>query len=461
MAITDGATRPEESSPVDENRTPLPAGPFFHRIDWISCGITTVATFGIYLATIAPEVTLEDGGTFITGAAYAGVPDCPGFALWTLYSWVFVKLIPFSNIAWRVTVGSALAAALACGLTALMVSRGGAMMLEETPAFANRTITEQSLLRILCGFVAGLALGFCEAIWSQVARLNIWAMSTLLFAVLLALLMRWTAAPHRKRFLYAAVFVFGLLLTNSQSLIAVAPAIVLWVMASDSELGRDLFLAAALLALIQETTGCFPFFAFFSHQNVPLLIAFVSVAIGAVVTGVKSRRIGSEWKPALACGGLFLAGLGLYFYSPLASMTNPPFNWAYPRTVEGFYHLVTRGQYAQLSPTHNFGLFTSQLRVIGLETVRQYGWYYLVFIPAPFFLLHGKQRSNRHWMLGLISAFVCTGPVMVAMLNPSRDRNSLGVIEPFFSTMYVVLAVWTGLGLMIIGSKISKVQHHA
>jgi hypothetical protein len=458
MAMTDCARRPEEPPPGDVNGNSFSDDPYFHRIDWLSFGITTAAAFGVYLGTIAPEVTLEDGGTFITGAAYAGVPDCPGFPLWTLYSWLFVKLIPFSNVAWRVTVGSALAAALACGLTALMVSRGGAMLLENTPAFARRELVERNLLRAVSGCVAGLALGLCEAIWRHVALLNIWALSTLLFAAMLALLMRWTAAPHRKGFLYAAVFVFGLLLTNSQSCLAIAPALLLWVMLSDRELGRDLFLVAALLAAIEQTTGLLPWFASFSYRNVPLLIAFVPATLWAVISGAITRRIGSEWKPALACSALFLTGLGLYFYSPLASMTNPPLNWAYPRTVKGFYHLVTRGQYDKLYPTHDLGRFVTQLWVFALEIGRHFGWLYLVFAPLPFCFLRRAPRAARHWMIALTAAFVCTGPLMAAMLNPTRERNTLQLIEPYFSAMYVILAVWTGLGLMTIGAAVVNAQ---
>src|SRR5580692_11466567 len=172
LAMTDGVEQHDEPAPGDENGNSFSDGPFFHRVDWWTFGITTLAAFGVYLCTIAPDVTLEDAGTFITGAAYAGVPDCPGFPLWTIYSWLFVKLIPFSNIAWRVTAGSALAAALACGLTALMVSRGGALLLEYTPTFADVKTDGSNLIRVVCGCVAGLALGLSEAIWSQVALLN-------------------------------------------------------------------------------------------------------------------------------------------------------------------------------------------------------------------------------------------------------------------------------------------------
>jgi hypothetical protein len=64
-------------------------------------------------------------------------------------------------------------------------------------------------------------------------------------------------------------------------------------------------------------------------------------------------------------------------------------------------------------------------------------------------------------MLGLTAAFVCTGPVMVAMLNPTRDWLSLQLIRPDFSALYVVLAVWTGLGLMTIGAVVTKAKKRA
>src|SRR6185295_14629637 len=92
--------------------------------------VTAVLVFIGYWITLAPDLTLEDSGELAVASMYAGVPHPPGYPVWTLYSWVFTKLLPFSNIAWRVGVSSAFAAAMACGLIALMVSRGSGMFLE-------------------------------------------------------------------------------------------------------------------------------------------------------------------------------------------------------------------------------------------------------------------------------------------------------------------------------------------
>src|SRR5207247_5423485 len=125
---------------------PLLGSPVFERSDWLSFAITTVLALAIYLFTLAPEVTLEMSGELATAAVYGGVAHPPGFPVWTLYAWLFTKLLPWSNIAWRIGVSSAVAAALTCGVVALMVSRVGAIMLEGMKGFRRLDATEERLL---------------------------------------------------------------------------------------------------------------------------------------------------------------------------------------------------------------------------------------------------------------------------------------------------------------------------
>src|SRR5436309_3556915 len=113
---------------------PLP--PLFRRVDWLAFGLTALLVFIGYYLTIAPDLTLEDSGELAVGSFYAGVPHPPGYPVWTLYTWLFT-LLPVSNIAYRVALSSAVAAAFACGLLALLVSRGSSMLLEGIPDFKN------------------------------------------------------------------------------------------------------------------------------------------------------------------------------------------------------------------------------------------------------------------------------------------------------------------------------------
>ncbi len=48
-------------------------------------------------------------------------------------------------------------------------------------------------------------------------------------------------------------------------------------------------------------------------------------------------------------------GVSFYVYMPIVSdLRNPPMNWGYPRTWEGFKHAITRGQYEKLAPSDVF-----------------------------------------------------------------------------------------------------------
>ena len=50
--------------------------------------------------------------------------------------------------------------------------------------------------------------------------------------------------------------------------------------------------------------------------------------------------VGANW-----VGGITTPGVAVYLYEPISCMTVPPMQWGYPRTVEGFFHALSRGQY--------------------------------------------------------------------------------------------------------------------
>ena len=104
-------------------------------MDWLTFVLVTLFVMAGYLYTVAPDLTLEDSGELAVGSMYAGVPHPPGYPVWTIYSWLFTKILPFSSIAWRVAVSSAVAAALSAGLTALLISRGSSLILEGIDLF--------------------------------------------------------------------------------------------------------------------------------------------------------------------------------------------------------------------------------------------------------------------------------------------------------------------------------------
>jgi len=432
--------------------------PFFQQADWLSFGATTLLALVVYLFTLAPDVGLDNSGVWSTAGAYGGVSSPPGYPLWTLWAWVFTKLLPFSNIAWRVAVSSAMAGALACGLIALMVSRGGTAILDQMADHQRLMPKKEKWLRAICGYVAGMVFGLNGAFWPQAVIVAVWPLSILLLCLVLCLLQRWSFQPELKRYLYAAALVYGLLLTNSQIEFAFAPAIPFLVMTGNPKTGRDMFLVAGFLFLAGLGGIClghFPSLRGGGGQFFYILLGVITCLMGIGLV-IKTRQAFSEWKAILICSGLFLLGLAVYFYPPIASMTNPPVNWGYPRTVEGFFHMVTRGQYERMNPTVGVGLFLGQARLYFIVAGKEFGWPYLLLCLIPFYFLHRMAAAERRRMLGLLPAYICLAFLMLAVLNPGLDRQSQDLEKVYFSASYIVVALWMGYGLIILGAWLAR-----
>src|SRR5215469_3383937 len=216
--------------------------PLFRKIDWLALLVAFFGVWVVYLYTLAPELTLEDSGELCTGSFYAGIPHPPGYPFWSIYSWFWTAILPFGNVAWRVEVGESFAAAMGCGLLALMVSRGSSMLIEGIEELKSISKQWETAICFVSGSVAGLLLGLGTFMWCEsdvINRISLFGVPWLL-AVLL-MLMRWSYAPQQRRYLYISMLLFGWLATIHQSLLLCVPGIEMLIALVSPRLGRDLF----------------------------------------------------------------------------------------------------------------------------------------------------------------------------------------------------------------------------
>jgi len=279
----------------------------------------------------------------------------------------------------------------------------------------------------------------------------------------ICLLFCWFYSPERRGLLYAAVFAYGVTLTCSQSL---APAVVglpFIVALADTKLGRDFFcLASVVWGAVW--TGCQ--MGYTSPLNQPasivsplwaLYLAFgVATITMCVWFTVKTRCFFTEWKAIVFLVATFLLGLSPYLYVPLASMTNPPVNWGYARTVEGFIHVMTRGQFERTWATEDFGKLAEQILIYSKITAYQLGLLYAIAAMIPFCLLHKMRTRERRWMFSLSAIFLGLSFLMLVLLNPSPDRQSVEMVAMFFTASHLILAIWAGYGLILLGSILAR-----
>ena len=177
-----------------------------------------------------------------------GIPHPPGYPFWAIYSWLWTKLLVVGNVAWRVEVGEATAAALACGLLAFMVSRGSSMFMEGIEELRNIAGKWENIICVVSGTVAGLLLGLGSVMWSESVAINrISPFGVPWLMTVLVCLLRWIYAPHQRGYLYTAMFFFGICATIHQTLIVAAMGTEAAVIATQPRLGRDLSLGNSIV----------------------------------------------------------------------------------------------------------------------------------------------------------------------------------------------------------------------
>lgn len=442
----------------DENlNRPAPLPRLFRSIDWWTFGVTFAVIWVVYFCCLAPEVTLEDSGELCTGSFYAGIPHAPGYPFWTIYTWFWTVLLPFKNVAWRVSVAEASTASLACGLVGLMVSRGSSMLMEGIEELKSMTGRWENAICLVAGVTAGLLMGLDGSTWSEsvvINRISIFGVPWLM--LVLTSLLRWNYDPSKRGYLYVGMFFFGICATIHQTLTIAAMGIEIGIALRAPKLGRDLFLAnclayiAGLIAKSQHMVG------FFDMTTPMVFTIFNGIGLASIAACIyltlRTGGLGSEWKPVLIMGLLWASGAAFYFWEPISGMTNPPMEWSYPRTVEGFWHAISRGQYGQITPTdifHDPGQFMMELGMLVTGLADAFSWVGMFFALLPFLFLWKMRHRERAWLAGLSAIFVFLGVLLSIFLNPSRERQSAELVKVFFTPSHALVSILIGYGLAL------------
>ena len=155
-------------------------------------------------------------------------------------------------------------------------------------------------------------------------------------------------------------------------------------------------------------------------------------------------------------------GLAFYAYMPIVSdLRNPPMNWGYPRTWEGFKHAITRGQYEAIKPTNIFTQkFVHQVGDYFIDLRRQFTLLLAPFGFLPFAAWRWRGGETRRvtpfrLALGCIAAtavFVVLGklPATGAVLNALRiDKVFIGGLL-LLAGFGGLLCVWRQLSSAVL-----------
>ncbi|HSJ56596.1 MAG TPA: DUF2723 domain-containing protein, partial [Anaerolineae bacterium] len=232
--------------------------------------------------------------------------------------------------------------------------------------------------RFLLPVTTALTFAFASLPWSQAVISEVYALLGFLASLLLWLLLRWRDGGG-DRWLWLAALTFGVGLGNHVTLLFAAPAalILLW-----PERGRWLRPRAIL--------------------------------------------------PALA---LFVAGLSIYVYLPLAAAHRPPVNWGHPVTWERFLWLLGAKQYRIFAFSLDPAAMPARLGTWALLAGDQFGWWGLALA-----LFGGWGWWQRDRALALAAA---AWAGLIAVYAFFYDTNDSHV---YLVPAVLLLALWWGEG---------------
>jgi len=438
--------------------TVLSSEKFFRKSDWIACWATFIVSLIVYVLTLQPTLGLEDSGELIVASDYLGVPHPPGYPIWTLLTWFFqwvfhsVTFHGHPNPAWAVNLFSAVAGAAACGVLALLISRSGMDLLrgmkKESNILGENT---ESLFCAAAGFSGGLLLAFGQGMWSQAVIAEVYTLNILFQSLVLLFLYRWMVEPEKSKWLLLCAFAFGLGITNHQTLMFMGLAMAVGILFRDWKLGRDFIIACIPLAImviankvLAGKNSDWSWLAGWDHIGFWAWTAYaIIVPIIATFTLPKGKIVG----PTLL---VMLVGLSFYLYMPFSSDQNPPINWGYPRTWQGFMHAITRGQYERVKLAHVFTpRFLKQVGTYLMDLRSQFYWPIALLATIPLLFCGKIGKRNLAWMATTLVAFLSVGIVFMILQNPKTDIQNLFIGRVQYIQSHAIYVLWLGYGILL------------
>src|SRR6266516_7907959 len=160
--------------------------PWFRTELFCTSAVFLVALL-LYCCTLAPTVTLTDSGELIVVAQGLGVAHPPGVPLWVILAHL-ASLLPLGNVAVRINFSSALFAALASAMLALVVAEvlittSYLRTWKKRGAQQKKNTEGPSIgLVLICApaLGSGLLLAFSRTLWTYATIAEGYALNTLL-----------------------------------------------------------------------------------------------------------------------------------------------------------------------------------------------------------------------------------------------------------------------------------------
>ncbi|MBQ3315653.1 MAG: DUF2723 domain-containing protein [Kiritimatiellae bacterium] len=152
-------------------------------------------------------------------------------------------------------------------------------------------------------------------------------------------------------------------------------------------------------------------------------------------------------------GAAFFAQLGVSFYAymPIVSdLRNPPMNWGYPRTWEGFKHAIMRGQYEAIGfQLPKWGAILEYFKDVRVQFTDVMIPFALVpFVAGRWIVRKENRKAFWQWMVPVLVCFLLMSVLLVGLANVKGDLQDGFIQKVKFISSHAMIALWIGYGLV-------------
>jgi Flp pilus assembly protein TadD len=463
-----------ETSDLQKKRDAIRPLDAFSRIDWLVALSSFLIALVTFWSTVMPNIGLGDDGEMATAALHCGVPHPSGYPLWTITAGLFSKLIPFGNGSWKLNLFSGLCASIAVALVALL-SRS-----------SSRWLGVKRHAATFLALSTSLTFAWSVPVWSQATiGKGTYSMHVLLMLALASLCYLWIRAPLWRNAFVWIVFSFALGMSNHHMTLAMAVLPLLVILL----LHRPLFWEYTIYSLL---IGSFLYVGFATLSSMPEVmkaaLRFLYTITTAFLLLLFFKKKFTEWKQGLLLVVVVVAGLLPYLYMPLASSTNPPMNWSYTSTREGFFYSINRSQYwgtladqlqgtigkaMGVPPEKNQSLMKMQAGESSLELFIGFFKRFwrvlfknispfpllLIFLATPF--LRQQTREQRIWFILLLTGLMLAAFFEPIMAPSGYDNPTWDMQKPWQGLSYGFLLLLASYGTALLFKRLERFSPRA
>ena len=422
--------------------------------------VLVASTLGlVYLATLAPGVTLWDAGEFASAVESLGIPHPPGTPLFILVARAWRLGLGFLPTALATNLLAAVCTAVAGGIAAALVAR--------------------STRDLAVAFAAGLGFGSIATVWLNATETEVYSASLLLSVVMLAVGFR-SGIEHRYAIVGAEsdsrrallgrhdvllAYLFALAPPLHLSAMVAAPAAIA-VATVDRDLRLDASRAWLLISAAVLATGV-------GTGSLPISAAGLVLLAGFALL-VRPRRRGLVAAAKLTV--VVAVGVTSILYLLVRARHDPAINQGDPSTLTGVVDLIARRQYDVPGLWPRRAPFWLQLG----NLIQYVDWQFALGLDhwvgaSPLrtpvtlaFIALGiagcrwhLRRDRRTWAVLLILVTSATLGVVVYLNLKAGPSFGYGVLPPtadrearerdyFFALGFAAFGLWVGMGAVAL-----------